>query len=320
MHQFHINTLSPNNAVREMLEQGVIWLAACPTPVSDAPLPPTSGLNAGFGLPEIDESAPLPFGGMHEFFSGGSDHLLPFEPCSIPALLAANAAKRALAADLGRAGPLAAYGDRFNRFLVWIGRRCWPAPFILEGLLSVEREEGAERLNLLHRCLFIDPPESRLTWWCLEILLRSPAAAVITAAADRCSFALSRKFALLAKRRSAFIVLIRPPHEMAVASAALSRWRVAPLPPENNPAPALSPSPRWRLNLVKYRGRQPSKREWFLEQQEEAIPGSSYAKISLRIPAVVDGGPGGQTAGGEGGAGTPPPAPVYGEISARTGG
>lgn len=290
------------NALQKLFNTGVVWFAASseaksfpqfekePIPAPQKLLTPfghVPNLAAGFNIPEIDQTLPrggLPFGGFHEFFSAPSNPQdspgLVFPPCTIPTIVAAEAVKKLLLAGLCRKDDFPKTESlHFDKFLLWIGKACWPTPFILESTINAI-SSGAYSFNLLQNCLFADPPSPKLMLHCLETALRSPAVATVTAEIKQMPFAVSRKFALIAKRNLSFGILIRPPQQEAGPSSALTRWSIA-------PAPALSGFPCWRLTLLKCKGAQPLRRDWLLEQRETFIEGKTHGKISLHIPALV---------------------------------
>jgi len=233
-------------------------------------------LLAPFGIEAIDSSLPsggIPFGFIHEFFltSYSSAAYSPAGPLSILSLLTGNALKKAFC---------------FKKFIVWIGRNCWPTPFLLDKAISLEikndtfeKESTAsfkKKVGFLDNCIFIDPPSKKLTFWCIETTLRSPAAAIVIADASHMTFAMSRKFSLLAKQSGSLGLFMRPPGERLSPSLACTRWGIS-------PEPSTSHNPRWRLTLTKCRGGSTEGKTWIVEQRDE------NEKISLHIPSgMVD--------------------------------
>ena len=224
------------------------------------------------GVNEIDEA--LPAGGftnnaIHEFFPAGwkkgSSSEAEVQPaCLLPAILAAEAWRMK-----GGAGQI-----------VWIGKSCWPSPFLLEKLnrhvaknspaaSSLERQDK----DLLASCLFTDPPDKKLKLWAIETALRSKGVAAVVAGCETLRFTLSRRFTLAAETGGTLGLFIRPPRDRSTASAALTRWQI-------RPAPSPGTFPRFELEIFKCKGRQPSVNSWVIEANDGQ-------GISLHIPSDV---------------------------------
>ena len=219
----------------------------------------------GFGLAELDKVFPqggLAGGAIHEWAmtwataaskkKEGKD----YPPCSLLALLAGNAL-RASCRETPATTP--------DKFVFWIGRACWPTPYLLQ-----------QTIRPISRCIFIDPPDEKLRAWAVETALRSPAVAAVIAEFKSIRFALSRRFTLAAERGGALGLFIRNAKDLALPSAAASRWQIAPL-------PSSSLFPRFELELLKCKGQQPLRRHWNVE----LAFGESHEALSLRIPAAV---------------------------------
>lgn len=287
-----------HHRISELFEKGLLWFAAPPHSASGANPKPVSALASqtretlsfsahslprsqapispvvSFGLEAMDHELPgtgLRYAAIHEFFTSTESKVASkttpeFLPCSIPAILAARAWLQG-----GRIG-----------YLVWIGKRCWPAPFLLA---QIERtyfaaedaanpEDTQPAASLLAHSLFTDPPQRKLALWAIETALRSPGVCTVIAACDTLRFALSQRLALAAEEGHTFGLLLRPKKDLRTPSAAHTRWLLS-----HSPS-AQSRFPRWNLELVRCKGRQPRVSSWVVEVQDEET-------ISLHIPALV---------------------------------
>jgi protein ImuA len=98
--------------------------------------------------------------------------------------------------------------------------------------------------------------------WAMEEALRCPAVAgVALALAGGLPLTATRRLQLAAEAGRALGLLLRPEAMAAEPSAALTRWRVAPLPAAD--------SPRWRLELLRAKGSAPDG-PWTLAWQAAA--------------------------------------------------
>lgn len=175
---------------------------------------------APFGLAGIDRVLPgggLARGGLHEI-------------CGPPER---GAALGFAAALLGR---LSAGGHA-----LWIGPR---AGLFAPGLA----EFGIVPARLI--VVRVRAREDRL--WAFEEALRSPGLAAAVAEIERLTLTQSRRLQLAAETAGVTGLLLRPPDALATPSAALTRWRVDPLPGQGE-GRVLGP-PRWRVALWRCRG------------------------------------------------------------------
>jgi hypothetical protein len=167
----------------------------------------------------------------------------------------------------------------FEKLIVWVGRELWPTPYSL----------GADNLT---NHLFINPPDNKLSLWCTETLLRSPAVGAVIAGLSKLSFAMSRKLSLAAKKAEAVAFIVRPFKELSLPSSAATRWIIKPYQSDSNFC-------KWQLDLARCKGIQPVRRSWILEERFQScsplIDSSGGAheesgpKIHLSIfPAMVD--------------------------------
>ncbi len=154
--------------------------------------------------------------------------------------------------------------------VIFIGRRCWPAPGALCAALD--------------RCLFVDPPDDASRLWAIDQALRCPGVGAVLADASRVDMAGSRRLQLAAERGGrggAIGLLIRPPWEHRVISAAETRWRTTPAP---------GARACWSVELLRCKGAPLSAAQgaaWLVEWTGEV----GHDACALRVPADVVGGP-----------------------------
>ncbi len=219
-----------------------------------------------FNIPEIDSALShggLLCGALHEFYYNDTTTDLR-TTIALPALLARNAI------DAYYESPASAW-DRENSgappfFIAWIGRRSWPTPFAIPQ-------------HLLSSCLFIDPPDQKLTLWAIETALRSPLIKLVIAECPRVPLITTRRLSLCAKTTGSTGILLRAPKDLRMPSSSATKWSVTPLPsPHANPV--------WTLALERNKGGALPNASWTITVE------SSYEereKISLRVlPRVVD--------------------------------
>jgi protein ImuA len=175
------------------------------------------------GLAAVDRV--LPGGGL----ARGCLH----ELCGAPDRAAAAGFTAAL---LGR---LAADGHA-----LWIGPRddLYAPGLIAQGL-------PPERLIVVRA----GPRDARL--WALEEALRSPGLTAVLAEVDRLTLTQSRRLQLAAEAKGVTAFLLRPLAACDAPSAAVTRWRITPLPEgaADDASRAWRP-PCWRVELVRCRG------------------------------------------------------------------
>ncbi len=159
------------------------------------------------------------------------------------------------------------------RWAVWIGQACFPYPRVL-----VRGDPGDMRL--LDRSVFVAPKSAADRLWAVDLAVRSPSSSVVIADGGGFNMAATRRLHLAARREHKWILLVRPPWELGVLSAAHSRWRVSrplgeTLPEamlfdggeESSEPGASGMNPSWRVALLRYKGLQLEKvrSEWALE-------------------------------------------------------
>ena len=125
-----------------------------------------------------------------------------------------------------------------GRLTVWVGRRVWPYPLVLE------------RAGLLGGSLFVDAKDNNQRLWAAELALRSPAVACVVADGSGLGMPATRRLQLIARQSEALILLARPSHDERQLSAAGARWRVGVV---SSPGD----SPQWKVELLRCKGVRP---------------------------------------------------------------
>lgn len=172
-----------------------------------------------------------------------------------------------------------------------------------ETVLVCQSRAGARRFGRLHgpgwRALGLDPGRLLLAavrrdedvLWAMEEGLRCGALAAVVAEADMAGFTATRRLSLAAREGLTPGLLLR--HDgLAPASAALSRWRVAPLEGAPDPFDARAPgAPRWRLELVRCRGGRPATCdvEWGRETGDLRVAAPLAGRPAAPLPAPGEG-------------------------------
>jgi protein ImuA len=96
--------------------------------------------------------------------------------------------------------------------------------------------------------------------WALEEALRSPGLTAVLAEVDRLTLTQSRRLQLAAEAQGVSALLLRPlsacDAPSAAPTAAMTRWRITPLPDaaDLDASPRAWQRPRWRVELVRCRG------------------------------------------------------------------
>ncbi|MDC0358759.1 hypothetical protein OAO01_08085 [Oligoflexia bacterium] len=253
---------------KPILEAPVHKAARHNTTLLSVPAFSAPALSAPFGVSEIDRSLSnggLAFGAVHDWFAldRKNDPCAFYTPYTILALLVGNGVRTIIKRD---------YKDTdvpFEKFIVWIGRSCWPTPFILQQTIaassrSVSSKCVASKQNLLPNCLFIDPPDNQHLLWAVDTALSSAAVAIVVAQINKLPLAKSKRLALKARMHNTLGLIVKHPRELHTPTAAKSTWCIAP-----HPSPNLNP--RWQINLLKQKGQQSNKREWIIEFDEEVL-------------------------------------------------
>ena len=192
-----------------------------------------------FGTPAIDEALPwqgLPLASLHEIENAGATD-------------EDGAAVMFLAGILARLAPA--------RPVLW----CLQRPDLhAPGLALVGLD--ARRLVLLRA------PNEREILWAMEEGLRSRALAAVVGEVEALSTSASRRLQLAAESAGVTGFVLHRSATHAVASAAVTRWRVAALPSVPLTGEPGIGQPRWRVELLRCRGGMPA--AWDVEACDAA--------------------------------------------------
>ncbi|MCM0020398.1 MAG: hypothetical protein NBV67_10425 [Tagaea sp.] len=195
-----------------------------------------SGAGAGaiaLGLAAIDAHLPgggLARGSLHEVV--GADIDGPARDGAASGFAAALLAR--CAADPGKSGPV-----------LWIARR----PNLTQAGLAAFGLDAS-------RLLLVDAPKRVDALWAFEEALRCRALAAVVAEIDDVDLTQTRRLQLAAELGGTTGLLLRPPGELALPSAARTRWRIESLPNAGE-------TPRWRAELARVQGGSP--RAWTID-------------------------------------------------------
>ncbi len=128
-----------------------------------------------------------------------------------------------------------------GRLTVWIGRRIWPYPLVLD------------RAGLLGGSLFVDATDTNQRLWAAELALRCSAVASVIADGSGFLMPATRRLQLASRESGALMLLARPSCDERQLSAAGARWRVAVV-----HAPGEEASPQWKIELLRCKGVRPA--------------------------------------------------------------
>jgi hypothetical protein len=177
--------------------------------------------------------------GLHEFFgvadAGAGPTLSPTRPRAKPRAASSRAWTPPICLLAGIA--CAAVERDPETKVVWIGRRCWPCPLLLD-----------ERTDVLAASVFVDPPDASSRLWCVDVAGRCGSRTLVLADGSGLQMAQTRRLQLSAAGGRGVCVLARPPWETGELSAAATRWIV-----EHEVSG--SSRPRWGVSQVRNKDR-----------------------------------------------------------------
>jgi protein ImuA len=268
-------TLPPNQSplshasnLSTLLENGSIWHG---DPNLEAPLwkqPRTHQGVIPFGATKLDDNLPgggLALGAVHEFFYNDPENSVSI-PSTLPTLLARNLVTQHYSTPTN--GWLPQHSTRTLPFLMmWIGKRCWPTPFLLDQ-------------EILGNCLFIDPPTQELLLWSVESALRSSVVKLVIVDCPRVSLNATRRLSLAARKSSSMCILLRDRKDQDLPSSAATKWRVSPF-------PSTTTWPTWKLDLLRSKGSHSDISSWIVSLESHY---EEREMLSMRVlPPLVDG-------------------------------
>lgn len=200
-------------------------------------------ISSPFGISTIDNALPhggLKFGALHEWTLEDSLSKKSSYTWHPPLMLIAHILKSALQ-------NLSAEQRSEKHFLVWVGRKSWPTPSVLEKYL------GGLGINWRTHCLFVDPPDKNKRLLSIAQALRAKSVLAVIADGHGINFTASRRLHLAAKNNNSLGLILRPPWEINATSAAYTKWHLSPLAAASG-SPSAKASQAWSLELLRARG------------------------------------------------------------------
>lgn len=247
-------------AVDRLIQNNSLWTARAPEIFArqSQTTQLTTTISCGaipFGIDAID--AALPEGGLVP----GALHELTMLPAAntkttknpppanlLSSILVANCIKQLLTRN---------QSSSFSKKIFWLHHHVAPAPFCLQNIFSSIEQTFNLKEPLLAHCVFLKPRGTRELLQVMDILLGSPAVAVLVAEVPTIPFAQERRLAVRAKRQNTFSLLLREPASLQRTSAAHSRWTMT-------PCVTAGGTPTFSLTLAAKKGAQPAKRNWHI--------------------------------------------------------
>ena len=226
-------------SINDLATNGALWSAEKPTARSQI-------IGVPLGIDAIDSVLPnagLKIGALHEWVA------LPntLSPKSNKLL-----APLTLLSEIARSAH--ALCGCSERKIIWIDKRFWPSPTILNQIAA--------------HSLFINPPAGKTTAWALDTAVRSPASAVVIAPLENFTPAFTRRLALAAAHSNVLVLLIIDPKSAALPTSAATRWAIRPVAPTSTqqiPLVAQVPVTTFELELLKVRAALPACTRWLCE-------------------------------------------------------
>jgi protein ImuA len=195
---------------------------------------PRPGTELDLGLGAMNEAFPhhsFPLGSVHEFISHGAE----------------SAAVTAGFISVLLAGLMKSGGA-----VLWIGscRTIFPPALKIFGIVP-------------ERIVFIDLHKERDVLWAMEEALKCGGLAAVVGEMPEFSFTVSRRFQLAVEQSRVTGFIFRTNPRNIHPNAAVSRWKISPLPTEScDDLPGLG-FPRWNIELLKIRNGKPG--SWQVE-------------------------------------------------------
>ena len=257
--------------LNELISEGIVWQGES-TPVDNLwktcsqQRQRQKGEVIPFNVQEIDGALSvggLACGALHEFYYKDPSCSVGTS-IAIPTLLARNAINAYYASPTSAWDKAASGTPPF--FIAWIGRRSWPTPFSLPQ-------------RLLSSCLFIDPPNEKLTLWAIETALRSPLIKLVIADSPRLPLKTTRRLSLRAHANGTTALLLRSLQDLSMPSSSTTKWVLS-------PRPSYDLHPTWTLTLERSKGGAVPHSSWAISLENDY---EDRETLSLRIlPRMVN--------------------------------
>jgi hypothetical protein len=132
----------------------------------------------------------------------------------------------------------------------------------------------------LHQSIFVDPSCEADRAWAIDLALRSAAVSAVVADGTGLRMAETRRFQLAAESGRALAIIVRPPRELDMLSAATTRWLV-------RAAPTGSAHPRWTVQLLRCKGVQPAQAGERQEGRVRRGRSTMYASPAESLPGSL---------------------------------
>ena len=151
---------------------------------------------------------------------------------------------------------------------VWIStsRRLFPASL---SMFNVEPE----------RIIFIDVKTEKDVLWITEEALKCEGLAAVVAEVNNLSLIESRRLQLAVEESGVTGFILRKDSSKAASTVATARWRISPLPSENEGGMPGLGFPRWQVDLLKVRNGNPG--SWVMEWAGESF--EEVKKVAERL-------------------------------------
>ncbi|MEJ2884527.1 ImuA family protein [Pedobacter sp. GR22-6] len=127
------------------------------------------------------------------------------------------------------------------------------------------------------RIIFIDLQSEQEVLWVMEEALKCEGLAAVVAEVDGLSLVNSRRLQLAVEQHGIPGLIIRKDERRMASTVSTARWRIAPLPSQDEEGLPGVGFPRWQVQLLKVRSGQPG--SWILEWQGDGfaqLPASAH--------------------------------------------
>ena len=220
-----------NIALEKLISQGVLWRSGLLQRSG------TFSFGASFGIEEIDglfSSGGLASGAMHQWLTDEQAARVWFPPF----LLLGQIVRNSLLAQQ-------------DKWVFWIGRRCWFSPYLLP--------------EFLERIVFLDVSSREQRVWCASQVLACPAALACIVDGSGFREVDIRRLRLAASAGQTLGIFCQNSRQALETAVADTRWSFAPLSSGN-----------WELKLLRARGLLQEQR-WILECQDNEEQGCRFS-------------------------------------------
>lgn len=258
--------LSPreNKKLKYLLHSGALWRGRS----KEHSQPPENF--ASLGISQIDAKllgGGLAYGGIHEWYAQHNLSTHDKRYWTAPLVIICAILRHNIRHNFYS---YASASD--NQVSIWIGRRCWPTPAL------IERFFGDTAWHLQKQFLFLNPSSASKQLLAIIEALRFPNVAFVVSDGSSISATASRRLHLAARNSNALTFIARPSWQLPLPSAVHTKWSVS---------NARSPTtfPHWQLELVRARGSL-TPLSWTVAYTNKSL-NNSNENDSLYIPSDV---------------------------------